>query len=53
MEKLEQALELLREAEVALENEGKEQEANKLLNIIWRIDKKVNDLIEVDTTGVV
>lgn len=52
MEKLEQALELLRELEVSWENEGKEQDANTLLNIIWRIEKLAKHLIEVDTTGV-
>ncbi len=49
---MEKALELLRKAEVALENEGKEQEANELLNIICRIEKLVKHLIEVDTKGV-
>lgn len=39
MEKLEQALELLRELEVSWENEGKEQDANTLLNIIWKLER--------------
>jgi len=39
MEKLKQALELLRELEVSWENEGKEQDANTLLNIIWKLER--------------
>lgn len=39
MEKLEQALELLRELEVSWENECKEQDANTLLNIIWKLER--------------
>jgi hypothetical protein len=46
MENLKQALELLRGMEISWENEGKEQEANTLLNVIWKLER-------LDTTGVV
>jgi len=36
---MEKAIEILREIEVSLENDGKDQEANELLYIIWRLER--------------